>query len=213
MGVRERLLTGLAHQLGHPSGIRGRFLARGLNRGNRSVVLAAVDAAQVQPGQSVADLGFGGGVGLQPLLDKVGPTGHVDGVDIAETMLEVARRRFAGDVARGGLSLHNGDLNALPLSDASLDAVITTNTVYFVEDLARAFSELARVVRPGGRVVIAVGDPDAMSRMPVTAHGFRLRPVDEIAAQLESVGFHTPDRRRVGQDEGAFHLLVAERGA
>ncbi len=211
MGVRDRFESGLARQLGHPSGLRGRLVVRGLNKSNKHVVLAAIDAAGVKAGQSVADLGFGGGVGLQHLLDKVGPTGHVDGVDIAETMLEVARRRFAADVARGGLTLHNGNLTALPLGDGVLDAVITVNTVYFVEDLATAFSELARVVRPGGRAVVAVGDPETMKRMSVTAHGFRLRPVDELAAQLESAGFQTPSRRRVGSDDGAFHLLVAEQ--
>lgn len=209
MGMRDRLEAGLARQLGHPSGLRGRLVASRLNKSNRDVVLAAVDAAAIGPGQSVADLGFGGGVGLQPLLDKVGPTGHVDGVDIAETMLEVARRRFAADVARGGLTLHNGTMTALPLGDGVLDAAITVNTVYFVEDLARAFSELSRVVRPGGRAVVAVGDPESMREMSVTAHGFRLRPVDELAAQLESVGFRTPSRHRVGSDDGAFHLLVA----
>ena len=100
----------------------------------------------------------------------------------------------------------------LPLADASIDAVVTTNTVYFVDDLARAFSELARILRPGGRVVVGIADPEAMAALAFTAHGFRLRPVDELVGQLESVGFGPPEDRRVGEGQGAFHLLVAERG-
>ena len=51
-----------------------------------------------------------------------------------------------------------------------------------------------------------------MAALAFTAHGFRLRPVDELVGQLESVGFGPPEDRRVGEGQGAFHLLVAERG-
>jgi arsenite methyltransferase len=211
MGVRERFRARLANQLGHPSGVHGKVIARGLNQGNRSVVLAAVAASQVRPGQSAADLGFGGGVGLRALLDEVGPGGHVHGLEISETMLQGARRRFAPDIAGRRLTLSRGGLTAIPLADASLDAAITTNTVYFVEDLPRAFAEIARVVRPGGRVVVGIGDPDHMRSFSFTAHGFRLRPADEVMGMLEAAGFGAPTDRRAGEGGRAFHLLVGRR--
>jgi SAM-dependent methyltransferase len=186
-------------------------VARGLNKGNHHVVMAAVAASEVQTGQSAADLGFGGGVGLRALLDQVGTNGHVHGVEISATMLQGARRRFAREIAAGRLILSAGDLTALPLTDASLDAAITTNTVYFVDDLPRAFAEIARVVRPGGRVVVGIGDPDHMRSFRFTEHGFRLRPVEEVASLLEGAGFDAPADRRVGEGERAFHLLVARR--
>lgn len=182
-----------------------------LNKGNSQAVHGAVEAADPQPGQSVADFGFGGGVGLRPLLDRVGPSGHVHGVEIADTMLSGARRRFAAELGDGRLQVHSGDLTALPLADDSLDAAITTNTIYFVEDLARAFAEVARVVRPGGRFVVGIGDPEEMRKYPFTAHGFRLRPVDEVVELLRAAGFADATRQRVGDSDGAFHLLVAER--
>jgi SAM-dependent methyltransferase len=212
MGVRDRFRAQLAQQLGHPSGIHGKVIARGLNKGNQNVVMAAVAASEVQAGQSAADLGFGGGVGLRALLDEVGPSGQVHGVEISATMLQGARRRFARDIASGRLVLSPGDLTALPLTDESLDAAITTNTVYFVEDLPRAFAELARVLRPGGRAVVGIGDPDHMRSFAFTAYGFRLRPVEEITGMLEGAGFDAPTDRRVGEGERAFHLLVARRG-
>lgn len=182
-----------------------------LNKGNSRAVHGAVDAADPQPGQSVADFGFGGGVGIRPLLDRVGATGHVHGVEIAETMLDRARRGFAAELGDGRLHLHSGDLTALPLGDSSLDAAITTNTIYFIEDLPRAFAEVARVVRPGGRFVVGIADPEEMRKYPFTAHGFRLRPVDEVVELLRAAGFAEPTRRRVGESGGAFHLLVADR--
>jgi arsenite methyltransferase len=211
MGVRDRALAGMARQLSRPHGLAGRFIVRGLNRGNRDVVLAAVAATGLKAGQVGADLGFGGGVGLRPLLDRTGPGGHVHGVELSGTAVAVARRRFRRDTTAATLTLHAGDLTDLPLPDDSLDAAITVNTVYFVQDLGRAFAELIRVVRPGGRVVIGVGDPAAMDAMAVTSHGFILRPVDELLAVLRRSGFHDVRDEPVGTDRRAFHLLVADR--
>lgn len=128
-------------------------------------------------------------------------------------MLTMARRRFSQDLARGRLALHAGDLRAPPLPDGSLDAAITVNTVYFVEYLELVFAELARVLRPGGRVVVGVGDPAAMAAMPFSAHGFVLRSIDDLTLLLRRSGFDDPRDERVGCGDRAFHLLVADRGA
>ena len=68
----------------------------------------------------------------------------------------------------------------LPLPDESLDAVITINTVYFVAELERAFGEIARVLRPDRQGRDRRRRPAAMAGMPVTAHGFTIRPIDEL---------------------------------
>jgi arsenite methyltransferase len=73
-------MAGIAKQLGHPSGLRGRLVGVALNRGNRRFVSAAVQALQPDTAAVVADVGFGGGVGLKFLLDSVGQSGRVHGV-------------------------------------------------------------------------------------------------------------------------------------
>lgn len=211
LGIRDPALAGVARQLRRPQGVRGLLVASGLNRGNRDVVLAAVAATGLEAGQEAADIGFGGGVGLRPLLDRVGAEGHVHGVELSETMLSLARRRFSQDTARGRLVLHSGDMAELPLPDQFLDAAITVNTVYFVDDLEQSFVEIARVLRPRGRVVVGVGDPAAMAAMPFTAHGFALRGIDDLKGILRSSGFDEPRHERVGNGREAFHLLVADR--
>lgn len=208
MPLIERPLAALARQLGEPTGIAGRVLGRLLNRGNRSIVVAAVAASQCGPAAEVADIGFGGGVGLGILLDC--DVAVVHGVEMSETMLTEAKRRFSDYIARGRLRLYSGRMESLPLDDSALDAIISTNTIYFVPDLATALSELARVLRPGGRLVLGVGDPKQMSRMPFTRHGFRLRPIDELVPIVREAGFSQIEDRRVGDGEGAFHLLVCD---
>ena len=201
-------MVGLAKQLGRPEGIRGRMLGRGLNRGNRPAVTAAVKATELQAGQVGADVGFGGGLGLQLLLDAVGPAGHVHGVELSDTMLAAAQRRHRADVQAGRMTLAPGVLEELPLQDASVDGLVTVNTLYFVEDVAAVFRELARVLPPAGRAVIGIGDPAAMARMPMTQHGFRLRSPEELTAGLAEAGLGVR-HERLGHDGRSFHLLIS----
>lgn len=210
-GLRQRVFAAVAGQLGRPHGLVGRGVALLLNRGNRQAVAAAVDATAAEAGETVADIGFGGGLGLEMLLQRVDSQGTVYGVEIAEDMLTRARARFAEQIAAGSLRLVSGSLLALPLDDKSLDAAITVNTVYFVDDLDPACRELARVLRPGGRAVLGVGDPDAMARLPFTAYGFTLRPIADVIAALKSAGFAKVEHRSRADLPVPHHLLVAFR--
>lgn len=208
MGLRQRFLAAGARQLGHPSGWRGRLVGRALNKGNRSLVEAAIGAAGVGSGQTAADIGFGGGVGLRLLLDRVGPTGSVHGIDVSTTMVDQARRAFREQCAAGTLTLAVGSMTQLPLAGNALDAAITVNTVYFVEDVEAAFREVARVLRPGGRLVVGVADPDAMARAPVTAYGFRLRPLADLAAAMTAAGLREVRTERVSGPRVQRHVIV-----
>jgi arsenite methyltransferase len=208
MGPRERLLAGLARQLGHPSGPVGRLVGIGLRRGNAAVVSGAVAATAVGPGQTVADIGFGGGLGLTLFLDRVGPTGRVYGVEVSDDMLAVARRRLRAEIADGRLTLEHASMDRLPLPDAALHGIVTTNTVYFIADLAQAFGELRRVLAPGGRLSVGAGDPDTMATIPFTDYGFRLRPIDELVAVAAASGLKLRDRRTVQNGRLPVHILV-----
>ncbi|MFD5175751.1 methyltransferase domain-containing protein [Nocardia sp. NPDC058379] len=205
-GVKDRLLTTIADQLGNPHGMLGKGVAFVLNRGNRRAIAEAVTATGADRGATVADIGFGGGVGLTLLLDRVGPDGVVHGIEPSADML--ARARSAADPR---LVLAEGTLTALPLPDASLDAAITVNTLYFLDDLPAACAELARVLRPGGAAVVGIGDPDAMAKMPFTPYGFTLRPVAEVVAALSGAGL-TVEQRTLPNPPIPHHLLIARKG-
>jgi arsenite methyltransferase len=213
MGLRERATSALARQLGHPRGRFGRLVGRVLNRRNAPDVRAAVSAVPVRPGAVLADLGFGGGLGLRLLLRRLDEAdrsgGQVHGVDVSEAMLAGARRRFRRQVAAGRLRLHLAPLESLPLADHGVDAAITLNTIYFLPDLVAAFTEVRRVLAHDGRLVVGFADAEVMRRMAVTRQGFLLRPVGEVMDALGVAGLEVAEHRRVGRGDGAFHLLVA----
>jgi len=210
MDLRDPLRTRLAAQLGHPRGLPGRVIGRRLNRANRPAVIVALDALEIPPAAVLADLGFGGGVGLELLLRRLRLDGQVHGVDRSATMLAAAARRFRREISLGQLALHQALIERLPLATASLDGAILLNTLYFITDLAGALNECARVIKPGGRLVIGLGDPDAMAREPLTAHGFQVRPISEVTSALHDAGLEVHQHRRLVGGEDAYHLLVAK---
>lgn len=204
--VPDVLLRTFARQLGGPSGPLGAVVARMLNKGNAATIGAAVEALELTGGETVADIGFGGGLGLDLLLKAVGASGRVHGIDPSGDMVSRARRTHAAALTNGRVELHEARMEALPLPDATLDGWISINTIYFVADLAPAARELARVLAPSGCGVLGVGDPDWMASQAFTKHTFTLRPVAEVVAALEGRDI-TVEHRTLGR-QVPFHLLV-----
>lgn len=200
-------MAGIAKQLGHPRGVGGQVVALALNRGNRSLVGAAVAELHAGRDAMLADIGFGGGGGLKLLLDNVGRAGCVHGVEVSGTMVARASRRYPRDIASGRLVLHNGSITRLPFADGALDGVVTVNTLYSVSDLTQACRELSRVAAPAAHIVVGVGDPDTMATLPFTRHGFRLRPIPEVIDALRGAGLAV-QHRRASDKMGAPHLLI-----
>ena len=110
----------------------------------------AVAFAALRPGGRAIDVATGTGKVAADLLRSAGPGGEVLGVDISPGMIGVARERFAG---RPGLTFVVGDALALPAEDGRFDAATIAFGMRNLPDYTRGFGEMARVVRPGGKVV------------------------------------------------------------
>jgi demethylmenaquinone methyltransferase/2-methoxy-6-polyprenyl-1,4-benzoquinol methylase len=109
-----------------------------------------VEAARLRPGGRALDIATGTGKVAADLHRRVGPTGRVLGLDISPRMIEVARHRFG---SRTGLEFVVGDALSLPVADESFDAATIAFGMRNLPDYRRAFEEMARAVRPGGRVL------------------------------------------------------------
>jgi arsenite methyltransferase len=113
-----------------------------------------VAIAELREGETVLDLGSGGGIDVLLSARRVGPTGRAIGVDMTDEMLALAERnrREAGAT---NVEFVKGTIEHLPLPDASVDVVISNCVVNLATDKPAVFREIARVLRPGGRIGIS----------------------------------------------------------
>jgi arsenite methyltransferase len=122
---------------------------------------AVREALAVKPGERVLDIGAGPGFLAAELAAGVAPDGVVIGTDVSESMLAIAAAR-AGSARGAELRFEHADACALPFAQASFDAVVSTQVYEYVEDIAGALEELARVLRPGGRALVLDTDWDSI---------------------------------------------------
>ena len=110
----------------------------------------------LQPGETVLDIGSGPGFLADEMAEEVGPDGAVHGVDPSESMLAISRRRETS------VEYAVGDAISLPYADETFDAVVATQVYEYVPDMPAALTEARRVLRRGGRLLILDTDWDAV---------------------------------------------------
>jgi arsenite methyltransferase len=173
----------------------------GLSCGNPTAI------ASLKPGETVLDLGSGGGFDIFIAGQKVGPTGRAIGVDMTPDMLSKARRNIAAYRKRTGLDnveFRMGEIEHLPVADASVDVVISNCVLNLSPDKPQVWREIARVLKPGGRV--AVSDLSLLKPLP-----------DEILKLVEALigcvaGAVLADTtRQMAEDAGLVDIVLTPK--
>ena len=110
--------------------------------------------AELREGEVVLDLGSGGGIDVLLSAQRVGATGFAYGLDMTDEMLELARRN-AAEAGAANVEFRKGQMEAIPLPDGSVDVVISNCVINLSTDKAAVLAEIARVLRPGGRMGVS----------------------------------------------------------
>jgi len=198
MGLTEFL----AAQLRKPSGWVGRLvMGRFFNKFNVRINQLTIESLDIQATDHVLDIGFGGGFTISRMA-ALASAGKVCGVDMSETMVRQAQARFSRLIAEGHVDVRLGDLARLSYADGTFDKVCTVNTVYFWPDPLRNLTEIRRVIKRGGRLVVSFRSREKMEAMTTLLPGFRLYAPHEVQELLEQAGFtqvrierHDEDKR------------------
>ena len=174
--------------------------------------------AHLRPGEVVVDLGSGGGLDVFLAAKMVGPQGRAIGIDMTSSMIERAR----ANALSGGytnVEFFQSTIDRIPLPDASVDCVISNCVLNLAPDKPAVFREIARVLKPGGR--LAVSDialktelPEAVSRSMAAYVGCIAGaiPIEDYRAGLLAAGFQHVEIVDSGSDLNAYAKVENQSG-
>ncbi len=195
---------GLAEKIGY-SADELAALPEGANMGLSCGNPAAL--AALRPGEVVLDLGSGGGFDVFIAGRKVGVTGRAIGVDMTPEMLAKARRNTAGYRQQTGLDnveFRLGEIEHLPVADNSVDAIISNCVINLSPDKPQVWREIARVLKPGGRV--AVSDMALLKPLPPEV----LKLVEALVGCVAGAAL-VSDTERMAREAGLTDIVLKSK--
>lgn len=198
----------IAEQARHAAGPLGRLIAFIMARETWSANRQAIEALQVRPGHNVIDIGCGHGRSLALLCER-GAGGRVVGIDPSPLMVEIARRRNRRLVRTGQCKVVAASAEALPFTGAAFDRALCVHVVYFWPDLHAGFSEIARVLKPGGRLALLFRTKDDPATQAFPPDIYRFTSAAEMSAALEAAGFGIEAEAPLSPDGPV--LIIASR--
>jgi arsenite methyltransferase len=184
----------------------------GLSCGNPTAI------ASIRPGEVVVDLGSGGGMDVFLASPLVGPTGKAIGIDMTPAMIERARTN-AQNGGYTNVEFYLGTIDHLPLADGSVDCVISNCVINLAPDKPAVFREIARVLKPGGR--LAVSDIALKAELPpAVAHSMAAYvgciggaiKIDDYREGLLAAGFEHVEIVDSGADLNAYAKVENQAG-
>jgi ubiquinone/menaquinone biosynthesis C-methylase UbiE len=202
----------IAEQARHARGPLGRLIAFIMARETWAENQRAIDALDLRDADHVIDVGCGHGRSLAVLAART-TRGSVVGVDPSDLMAEIAVARNRAPVKAGKIKVLIGSAADLPFAAETFNKALCVHVIYFWRDMATNLREIARVLKPGGRLVLVFrtnADQAIVQSFP--ADVYRFRALADVSAALESSGFAVEEDAGQAQ-HAAPVLLVATRRA
>lgn len=181
--MNEESAKKVAAQLRKPEGEMGIEVGERMNTGNLYMNQYVIDVLKQDTIGNVLEIGMGNGFFIEEILD-IDESIHYTGCDYSETMVDEATRMNLQFIDEGKVRFDLSAADELPYTDQLFDTVFTVNTIYFWDDPARELSEIRRVLKPGGRFIIAVRPKHSMKDYPFIKYGFTMFSRDELTDVL-----------------------------
>ena len=182
----------IARQACRPSGLVGRALLRLMEWETSHLNQEALDALALVAEERVLEVGYGHGRTVAAAA-ACAPGALLAGIDVSEDAARFAARRCRAAIATGRVDLRVGDSAALPWPDGAFDKALSVHTLYFWPEPGRDLREVRRVLRPGGRFVLAFRErtEDAVATFPPQI--YRFYSTADVIALLTTAGFSAVD--------------------
>ncbi|UPT62337.1 MAG: methyltransferase domain-containing protein [Hyphomonadaceae bacterium JAD_PAG50586_4] len=212
VGGERQPCRGLSCVWGDPRGVLGVLALSAMALKNGGQNSAALNALDAKPGESILELGCGPGMGLRGALKRVGKTGHVTGVDQSACAAHFAAHMIHNANLRGQANAMRAEAHDLPFRDHLFDRAFAVNSFQFWPDPARALREVARVLAPGGRLVITqrASNLDRPTNFAGAAAG--MDRISQASALLKAQGWNIIDERCVADGARLVAVsVIAER--
>lgn len=187
MNMQEIDPLELGKQLRQPSGETGKAVAEIMNISNSSMYALAFEVLDIGNSESILEIGYGNGYYLSRYVE-LSPEVKIYGIDFSKTMYEDAMVRNIDLINKKKLFLSCGNANTMNYESNSFDVIITLNTIYFWEPFEKQISEIIRVLKPGGKLIIGFRPKSFMEHLPFAQEVFKLFNSEDIEAILEQHG-------------------------
>ncbi|WP_226673392.1 class I SAM-dependent methyltransferase [Rossellomorea aquimaris] len=157
MKVKETFQQILDHQYSRPAGILGWVIGEKMIRQHKPETLWTIETLQLQENERILEIGCGAGFALKQIASlNVGHT--MTGLDLSETLLQSAALRNRKVITQNQMELVHGTVEEMPFPNEQFTAVFSIHSIYFWEDLFKSFTEIHRVLTPGGTVLVTLCD-------------------------------------------------------
>jgi len=188
----EETLKSIAEQLRKPVGEYALKVGEKMNEGNLHINLYTIEALKLAPNNNILEIGMGNGFFVKDIL-SANEFIRYTGCDFSEVMVDEASKINEEYVKAGTAKFYLANAEQLPFNDEEFDKVFTVNTIYFWTDPSLVLSEIKRVLKPKGQVIISIRPKAVMQYYPFVKYGFEMFNKEELTDLLRQNDFNITD--------------------
>lgn len=192
------------HQYKTPKGIIGAFIGEKMVRQHKTETNWSLELMNIQQGDKILELGCGAGYAMKLILET-GLVEEIVGLDISPTIIRSARIRNKKAINEKRAELVQANLNKLPFHNENFNTVFSIQTIYFWTDIAATLSEILRVLKPKGFVILTFSD----GKEDETWEGIKGIAENQIIPDMKNAGFSEVSFVR-GPDSRGYHTVAVK---